>query len=148
MNTDTSQETRVRRLRSRTLANFHRLNPTRAEGGNRTFTAEEQTERVVGQSDGVCCITCVPPGPVSDLQFVDYIGGGDYRYGANISWNVVPNATSYRVTVIDTFASGLASSTGSTSAAVYWNNGTATVTVNAINACGNSSASIDISPSP
>lgn len=115
MSADNSYATRMYQLRARTMAAYHQQNP-----GVRDLAATEGidsalVQRQVGTltyivqpptnpryEDRSCCApsACEPVGPVSGITF-------DPGYilvdtPISISWNAVPNATSYTITAVQT----------------------------------------------
>lgn len=50
---DNSFTTRIQFKKARTLAVFHKLNPVEKEGGVRTFTEDERSDRTWGQKQYV-----------------------------------------------------------------------------------------------
>jgi hypothetical protein len=97
-NTDKTSSTRTNIVRGKTLAVYHKLNPTKNEGGDFFIT------RVVGQVTSQCCtVPCSPPGAITGFSAqYGYPAPSpydtDYEVYYNLSWDPVADAISYTVT--------------------------------------------------
>jgi hypothetical protein len=153
-NADTSNAARIQRLKAKTIATYHKLNPTPKGTAYSIKDASIQNELREGaipyyqQTDTQtrtlvqdCCNSepvCVPPGQVSNV-YTEYVSGtNDSNRVYNLFWTAAPNATSYTVTtstsgaiVFDTFG---------TQASIHWNQDGGspdpTFIITAINSCG------------
>jgi len=150
-NADTSNAARIQRLKAKTIATYHKLNPTPKGTAYSIKDASIQNELREGvipyyqQTDTQtrtlvqdCCTTCVPPGQVSNV-YTEYVSGtNDSNWVYNLIWTAAPNATSYTVTTPTTGA-GVYSTSG-TQAYVHWNQSgdppDPTFIITAINSCG------------
>jgi hypothetical protein len=170
-NSDKSASARTRFLRNRTLAYYYDQNPNRHESGaNTTFDQSAHTARVSGQyaftiqhalkpnvvSDACCGVitttSCTPPGDIANFQISETGNAPDPPYTNNdwqyeLSWNPVPGATSYAVTLDagHTILS-LTYPTATTAVIVFTPVSNVTVTLTASTSCGNATASIDDAP--
>jgi hypothetical protein len=173
---DKSASASTRQLRNRALANYYAANPGAHESGrNATFGGGAHTARVVGQyaftvqgalkpnqvDDGCCGGTvaaapssCPPPGGITNFQITSsgyapdppYNDSTDWRYA--LSWDPVPGATSYVITLdaAQTVLS-LTYPTATTAIVIFTTNfGTVTITLTALNSCGSSTSSLDDMP--
>ena len=169
MSSDKSSSARIRFLRNRTLANFHAANPTLYETNRLvTFGAEAHTARVVGQYaytiqnalkpnqvvEGCCgapvvaAPSCPVPGSIANFQITSSgyapnppYGINDWEY--NLSWDPVPGATSYAITLDagQTILS-LTYPTATTANVIFTTNYDVTIVLTALNSCGSSNSSL------
>ena len=156
---DKSQTTRSRLLVYRTLSAFRELNPTQYEGGRYTWSADQQKQREVGQKSGPIFPPAAPsepvpcdPGAITNLVITDYISppapyDATYNDGYIITWDPLPRATSYSVSVNDPTPgnSTFVYTPGATTGNLYFNDlsNPIAITVTAQTPCGPTSASID-----
>lgn len=112
MSKDNSYTTRTLLLKSRTLANFHRQNPTVREFQAVQGEDSQYGSRRVGQQSYItqndlgtrsinpaCCEPCVLPDNVSNLVITLLGSGGPPdSIQVNLSWDASPNASSYTIT--------------------------------------------------
>jgi Hom_end-associated Hint len=150
-NADTSNAARIQRLKAKTIANYHRLNPTpkgtaysikdasiQNELREGTMPYYQQTDTQTRTLVQDCCTSepaCVPPGQVSNIQFTYVSGTNPSNYVYNMTWNAAPNATSYTVTT--TTAGAIVYSSSGTQAYIHFDDtNDAVFTITAINACG------------
>jgi uncharacterized repeat protein (TIGR02543 family) len=73
---DTSQTTRTRILRGKTLNEFRQLNPNSYQGGRYTFSQSELSNEKIGKILGDCC-TAVTTTSSSGTYVVTYLGNGN-----------------------------------------------------------------------
>jgi hypothetical protein len=164
MSADNSFATRNRILASRTLALFHRNNPTAKELGAGPLDESLYLVRSTGDMHNIiqppsgprideagcgCATTCTNPASFS-FTINQNIGPFDPPYDVYnnlwaISWDPVSGATSYTVTCTETYATSLLIIyTGGTTANIYtdgvYYDQQETITVTAINDCGTSLA--------
>ena len=151
-NADTSGTARIQRLKAKTIANYHRLNPTPKgtaysikdasiqndlrEGAIPYYQQTDTQTRTLVQD---CCTTapvCVPPGQASNFNTA-YVSGTDPTNNVyNLTWDAAPNATSYTITTTGNDGEVIYSSSG-TQAYVHFNyNFDSDFTITAVNACG------------
>lgn len=159
MLTDTSQSTKTRILVCRNLSAFRELNPTQYEGGRNTWSADQQRQRHEGQSVG----PIFPPAPAApepcDPGTITIIGaefinepppfnGVTYSNKAILSWEPLPRATSYSVSISDSTPENtiVDYAPGATSVDIYFNtlDENVIVTVTAQTPCGPTSQSSPI----
>ena len=151
-NADTSNAARIQRLKARTIATYHRLNPTpkgtaysikdasiQNELREGTMPYYQQTDTQTRTLVQDCCTSepaCVPPGQVSNV-YTEYVSGTDPTNNVyNIIWTAAPNATSYTVTTTGN-AGEIVYSTSGTQAYVHFDDrDDAIFTITAVNACG------------
>jgi hypothetical protein len=141
--TDKSSLTQTKRVRNRTLAAFHKLNPGGRETNTNTTMGDTfYVGRVEGQITSYCCSepACVP-GTIRNFIASDFLSPcpppyESYNMYYELSWDAVSGATSYTVT--SDFGVDLVVSTGPTSANVYIGNDYSlrTFTLTAITNCG------------
>ena len=154
---DTSSSYTTKKKGEKTLANFHRLNPSAHEGGSKTFSHTFFLARISGQSLPDCCATETPCtlGSITNLVCSSGIGPAPSPYDPTynmyfeVSWDPLPSATSYILT--SNFGTDLIVSTGATSANVYiLASGDYTsdrlFTLTAYTRCGNASSSVPAFP--
>lgn len=102
-NTDKSDLTRTQSLRNKTLAVYHKLNPTKKEGSHFYI------DRVIGQVIFKCCdnvVTSIEPCfPIlTGFTFSELFESfgtpyfPEYSVYYNVSWDPLPDATSYTLT--------------------------------------------------
>lgn len=153
-NTDKSAVTRTKELRNKTLAVYHKLNPTMKEG------SDFYIDRVVGQLTYKCCditpvIDCVPPNgitgfTVSDILFPEPPYSSDYTIYYNLSWDPLPGATSYVITSNFPVDLIIHATSMSTTASIYLPNteygSERTFIVTAYTSCGNANTSANVQP--
>jgi hypothetical protein len=164
MSRDNSYTTRTNLLKSRTLAIFHKLNPTVREFKGIQGEDSQYISRHVGQQSYIsqnvlgtrsinpaCCdiniaptqdTTCLLPDSVTNLV-ITLLGGGDPPDSilVNLSWDGSPNATSYTITSDHTILSITPISATSSDVVFDWPSPYTDVqfTVVANNTCGSSS---------
>ena len=170
-NTDRSSSAITRARHNKALASFYTLNPGIRQSVYQGTGGQENSAKVVGLSTGLCCtpavsiVLCNPPGPITNFLGGDasfppniYPSGGSGNVGDplyyDVSWNPVPGATSYIITSTNEDLSSPIPpdsivSTGATSARILLINNDSTnriFTVTAQTACGNSSATLTVTP--
>jgi len=125
-NADKSSLNQTKRVRNRTLAAYHTLNP----GGRETTTNTTMSDnfyvgRLAGGITSDCCppvsITCVP-GTITNFVSGEFVFPSPSPYEAYtmyfpLTWDALSGATSYTVT--SSYAEDLIVSTGATSANIY-----------------------------
>jgi hypothetical protein len=153
MNADKSYVTRINLLKSRTLSVYHTLNPKMVEFGKSQYADSEYQTRRVGDQVATCdcSASCVPPGDFT-IAVSNYNENPpppydtDYNVYYDISWDPVPNATSYTVSINYTLPYLLVN-TGTYTARLYMSfidpYPSATIIVSAINECGQSEAIVE-----
>ena len=158
---DNSYRVKINNLKSRTLAVFHQENPNVREFQGSQFLESEYLSRKVGQQAIViqppqnpriveapcgCCQDIGSNLNVASPGF-DYI---DPNWEVYITWNLVPNATSYVVTAQDDVGplGGTIIYTSETSATLSFPSwtGTITATVTASNSCSSSTGTATSNP--
>lgn len=151
-NTDNTCTTRTIRLASKTLAVFNNNTPVNLfKGQNNSFDQSSYLTRTLGQMAEViqpttnppyeipaCCAksSCVPPGSFGNVSFgnINYID--PYGYW-DVTWDPVPNATSYVITMA--WSPNTITYTGQTSATIGYDGnggGSTAITITAFNSCG------------
>lgn len=148
---DSSANTRTKGIRSKTLAVYHKLNPTKNEGSDFLI------DRFIGQAIYKCCNTavpCSPPGEITGFTS-DLLAPApppydtDYDIYYNLSWDPVPGITSYTVTSDVVGDLVVHPTPTSTTATIYLPNGDAnnrTFTVTATTLCGSVNLSTEVFP--
>ena len=145
-NADTSQTARIQRLKAKTIATYHKLNPTPKGTANSIKDASIQNDLREGgiayyqqtdtQTRTLVQDHCGAPGKVSNLR-IEPVGGTDpTNYTYNIIWDAAENASSYSVTTTGS-AGEVVFDTVGTQAYVHFNyNFDSLFTITAINSCG------------
>lgn len=168
MSANNDYSEKLRRLQAKTLAHYHSANPTMKEQGApaRCFDSSSYLTRTLGQmsftikpsggfviEDPCCDVSeniCIPPGEVSNIFLIDLSGSfpSPYTNAILVSWDPVPNATSYTVSFSNTYTTVLIEYTGGTSATIYSEGYpyAETVTITAYNSCGESIGTGDTIP--
>lgn len=114
MSADNSYATRMYQLRARTMAAYHQQNPgvrdlaatdgidsalIQRQVGTLTYVVQPTTNP--RYEDKSCC-ACEQVGPVSNIQITNNSGFIFVDDPAFLTWNAVPNATSYTISVVQT----------------------------------------------
>jgi hypothetical protein len=134
---DKSQATRTRLLVCRNLSAFRELNPTQYEGGRFTWSADQQRQRQEGQITGPIFPPTAPvaveqvpcdPGTLTflSLEFETApppFNAVTYNDKAILSWEPLPKATSYSVSISDSTPGNsiIDYVPGTTSVNIYYN---------------------------
>lgn len=117
MSADNSYATRMYQLRARTMAAYHQQNPgvrdlaatdgidsalVQRQVGTLTYVVQPTTNP--RYEDKSCCAipACEQVGPVSNIQITNNVGLVIFNEPATITWNAVPGATSYTISVVQT----------------------------------------------
>lgn len=172
-NSDKSASARTRFLRNRTLAYYYDNNPNKHESAtNTTFDASARTARAAGQYaftiqhalkpnavSEACCAetlpaitTCDAPGGIANFQITYSSYAANPPYGINdweynLSWDPVPGATSYAITLdAGQTVLSLTYPTATTANIIFTTNYNVTITLTASNSCGSSAGNINDNP--
>ena len=141
------------RVRNKTLACFHIINPGSREGGNTVITNDILIYRNVGDIQPGSCV-CVP-GVISDFICSDIQGTAppydtEYSILYTITWSPVSGATSYTLTSNFDIDLIIHANPLATSAEVYLPNSdygsTRIFTLSATTPCSNPTASVEVFP--
>jgi hypothetical protein len=173
-NSDKSASISTRFLRNRTLAYYYDNNPNKREAAtNTTFDQSARLARAAGQQaftiqhalkpnavSEACCgdgdalpsTTCTTPGGIVNFQITSSgyapnppYGVNDWEY--NLSWDPVPGATSYAITLdVGQTVLSLTYPTATTANVIFTTNYNVTITLTASNSCGTSTGDINDNP--